>query len=411
MQNALQIQLNCPKDPSEILSRLRAAGYHAYVVGGCVRDTLLGIVPHDWDITTSALPEQILATFSDEHTIPTGLKHGTVTVMMNHIPYEVTTFRIDGAYTDSRHPESVTFSDRISDDLSRRDFTINALAWSPESGVVDCFSGIEDLKNRRIRAVGIPKKRFEEDALRILRGYRFAAQLGFEIEENTRSALISESFRLKNISRERISSEFCRLITSKNAVKVLKMLEEDGIFAYIFDGTTYTLPESQILCRMEDLPAIPEDRLAFLLLQEEQSTAEKKIKSLRLSNKIFCDIVTLTDPQSLICAPASPYNARRLLAAYGNLSERALHITACYGASIGETLALIQRARQDGDCVSVKDLKIGGKDLISEGIAKGAALGNILNALLDLVLHNPAANERKVLLSEARRMVSKADFS
>ena len=166
------IELNCPKEPAEILARLSAAGYRAYAVGGCVRDTLLGIVPHDWDITTSALPEEILAVFADEHTIPTGLKHGTVTVMKNHMPFEVTTFRIDGAYTDSRHPESVTFSDRISDDLSRRDFTINALAWSKDSGVVDCFSGIQDLENRLIRAVGEPEKRFEEDALRILKNGR-----------------------------------------------------------------------------------------------------------------------------------------------------------------------------------------------------------------------------------------------
>lgn len=398
------IEPNCPKEPAEILARLSAAGHSAYAVGGCVRDTLLGIAPHDWDITTSALPEQILEVFQNEHTIPTGLKHGTVTVIMNHTPFEVTTFRIDGAYSDSRHPESVTFSDRISDDLSRRDFTINALAWNKNSGVVDCFSGIEDLKAGVIRAVGVPQKRFEEDALRILRGYRFAAQLGFKIEENTRNALISEAPRLKNISRERISSEFCRLITSKGALTVLKMLETDGIFRYIFNGTAYELPPKAILERIEGIPATPEDRLGFLLRGKERMAAEQWLRGLRLSNKQTCDIVTLSDLQGLTALPATDYDSRRLLAAYGDLSERALHIAACHGADIAEKSKQIAHARQNGDCVTVGGLAIGGKDLITGSIAKGETIGRILGALLDLVLHDPRANEKERLMREARRI-------
>lgn len=401
------IELNCPKEPAEILARLSAAGYRAYAVGGCVRDTLLGIVPHDWDITTSALPEEILAVFADEHTIPTGLKHGTVTVMKNHMPLEVTTFRIDGAYTDSRHPESVTFSDRISDDLSRRDFTINALAWNKDSGVVDCFSGIKDLENGLIRAVGEPEKRFEEDALRILRGYRFSAQLGFSIEENTRKALVSESPRLKNISRERVSSEFCRLITSKGALSVLKMLEEDGVLPYILEGADYRLPDAAILDRIEEIPTTPEDRLAFLLYGQNAVDAKAWLRSLRLSNDQFGDIVTISwlDAPSELTEDA--YGARRLLSAYGELTERALCVAAAHGRNVSALSDAVRQARADRDPISIKELAIGGKDLIASGLAKGAEIGRLLAALLDLVHHDPKKNTSDVLLSEARRLAGK----
>ena len=398
------IKLNCPKDPTEILDRLMAAGYNAYVVGGCVRDTLLGITPNDWDITTSALPEEILEVFRDEHTIPTGLKHGTVTVMKNHEPYEVTTFRIDGAYTDSRHPESVTFSDRISDDLSRRDFTINALAWNKEHGIVDCFSGIEDLEKGLIRAVGVPEKRFEEDALRILRGYRFSAQLGFEIEENTRKALVSESPRLKNISRERVSSEFCRLITAKGAISVLRMLEEDGIFPYVFEGDGYRLPAPEILARIGALPRALEDRLGFLLRGTPEEKAKAWLRSLRLSNKQFGDIVTIADFDGLIGLPESDYGARRMLSIAGDLSERLLAVAEAHGKNVDFFRTAIARARENKDCISVGGLAIGGKDLIAGGIAKGAAIGRILSALLDAVLKDPAMNTPEALLKEATRL-------
>ena len=401
MQN---IKLNCPKDPTEILDRLMAAGYNAYVVGGCVRDTLLGITPNDWDITTSALPEEILEVFRDEHTIPTGLKHGTVTVMKNHEPYEVTTFRIDGAYTDSRHPESVTFSDRISDDLSRRDFTINALAWNKEHGIVDCFSGIDDLRNGLIRAVGVPEKRFEEDALRILRGYRFSAQLGFEIEKNTRKALVSESPRLKNISRERVSSEFCRLITAKGAISVLKMLEEDGILPYIFEGDDFRLPAPEILERIDALPRTPEDRLGFLLRGMPEKRVKEWLRSLRLSNKQFSDIVTIADLDSLILLPETDYGARRMLAAANDLTERLLAVAEAHGRNVDFFRHAVSRARERGDCISVGGLAIGGKDLIAGGIAKGAAIGKILSSLLDAVLKDPALNTPEALLKEAARL-------
>ena len=397
------IEALCPPDAAYIIEKLNSAGYSAYAVGGCVRDTLLGILPHDWDITTSALPEAVLEVFGDEHTIPTGLKHGTITVMMHHEPYEITTFRIDGAYSDSRHPESVTFSDRISDDLSRRDFTINALAWNKHSGVVDCFSGIEDLKAGVIRAVGDPKTRFEEAALRILRGYRFAAQLGFKIEEETRNALRSEAYRLKNISRERISSEFCRLVAAKGAHSVLKMLESDGIFPYILDGATYHLPDPSVFDRITEVPPTAEDRIAFLIRGYDPMAITGWLRGLRLSNRQHKDIVTLIDADGYASAAATPYEARRMLAAYGELSERALTIAALHGVTnTEEKRELIRTARENGDCVAIASLAVNGKDLIREGIAKGAQIGKVLSALLDAVLHDPTQNTPEALIEIAR---------
>lgn len=398
-----RIEANCPKEIAEVLQRLTSAGHRAYAVGGCIRDTLLGEIPNDWDVTTSALPEEVLEVFGDERTIPTGLKHGTVTVMKNRSPIEITTFRIDGAYSDSRHPEQVTFSDRISDDLSRRDFTVNALAWNKENGIVDCFDGISDLKAGVIRAVGVPEKRFEEDALRILRAYRFSARLGFAIEEKTRNALISGAPRLKNISRERISSEICRLVIAKDAYSVLKMLEADGIFPYIFDGAPYKLPSDAVLHRINELPTEFEDRLGFLLRGSSEEDIQAWLKGLRLSNRQFRDIMTLADTEAMVpTAPATEYESRKLLSSYGDLTERALHIASLHGVDTDQTAAEVARAQKNGDCVSIGALAVGGKDLIAEGIASGAALGKILSGLLELVLHDPSKNTRESLLFEAK---------
>lgn len=202
------MKINIPSNVEWILNTLRAHGYEAFAVGGCVRDTMLGRTPGDWDITTSARPEQVKAVF--RHTVDTGLQHGTVTVLKDHTGYEVTTYRIDGEYEDGRHPKSVEFTAELREDLRRRDFTINAMAYSHETGVVDLFGGMEDLKQGVIRCVGNPVDRFTEDALRILRAIRFSAQLGFEIEEGTRDALALIAPNLKNVSKERIMTELDR---------------------------------------------------------------------------------------------------------------------------------------------------------------------------------------------------------
>ena len=206
------MKINIPQKAAQILKTLNAAGYEAYVVGGCVRDSILNRVPGDWDITTSALPEQVKELF--HRTVDTGIQHGTVTVMMDKEGFEVTTYRVDGEYHDGRHPDAVTFTRSLEEDLKRRDFTINAMAYHPEHGLVDLFGGMKDIDGKIIRCVGDPVERFTEDALRMLRAVRFSAQLGFTVEENTKAALARMSGNLEHVSAERIQTELVKLLVS-----------------------------------------------------------------------------------------------------------------------------------------------------------------------------------------------------
>lgn len=399
--------IRCPEAVSTVLGRLQRAGYRAYAVGGCVRDTLLGIEPHDWDVTTSARPEEVLALFSDLRTIPTGLQHGTVTVLIKKMPIEVTTFRIDGAYSDARHPESVRFSDRIADDLSRRDFTVNALAWNPENGILDCFDGIRDLESRTIRAVGKPEERFREDALRIMRAYRFAAQLGFSIAPETRRALREEAPLLAKISRERVSSEFLRLISAKGALSSLMMLREDGVIPQIFPGMTDFAPSPEGLKEIETLPPAPEDRMGFLLYHTDKPRALAVLRSLKLSNQQFSEISALSDLELHALCPESAYEIRKFAGYGGLLSERILAVSAAHGVDQTARRALLSHIRESGDCTSVGELAITGDDLIAIGIPKGPVLGKVLKSLLDSVLHDPGKNQKEILLSEAAELIEK----
>ena len=227
------MHISIPKHASDIIKTLSAHGYEAYVVGGCVRDSILGKEPADWDITTSALPEQVKALFP--RTIDTGLKHGTVTIMMDKVGYEVTTYRIDGTYEDHRRPNEVTFTSDLKEDLMRRDFTINAMAYNEEQGLVDLFGGIQDLTDRIIRCVGNPAERFDEDALRMLRAVRFAGQLNFKIEENTKAAIEAQHTFLKDVSAERIQTELMKLLVSGHP-EMIRTAYETGL-------TSVFLPE------------------------------------------------------------------------------------------------------------------------------------------------------------------------
>ena len=222
----MNYNLTLPAAVSDLLARLTRAGFSAYVVGGCVRDSLLDLTPHDWDICTSALPEQMQEVFRDFRTVDTGLKHGTLMVIADHEPYEVTTFRIDGDYTDHRHPDSVIFVDDLTRDLARRDFTVNAMAWSPEEGLQDPFGGQADLPAKLIRCVGDPLARFEEDALRVLRALRFAAVYDFAIEPDTASALRKKAPDLKMVAGERIREELLKLLCGKAAGRILREFPE-----------------------------------------------------------------------------------------------------------------------------------------------------------------------------------------
>ena len=225
-----RLSMRIPENAAVILKGLSEAGYEAYVVGGCVRDSLLGREPKDWDITTSARPEQVKAVFA--HTIDTGIEHGTVTVMIGKEGYEVTTYRIDGEYEDSRHPKEVQFTSQLLEDLKRRDFTINAMAYNPDRGIVDAFDGIGDLERKIIRCVGVPQERFDEDALRIMRAVRFSAQLGFEIDGPTKEAIIEKVQQLENISAERIQMELVKILVSDHT-EYMRMACDLGITAVV----------------------------------------------------------------------------------------------------------------------------------------------------------------------------------
>ena len=228
------MNIQIPSYVRDVMGVLDRAGYRAYVVGGSLRDLLRGVTPHDYDMTTNATPDEMLAVFSDYRVIPTGLAHGTVTVMSEGHPIEITTHRVDGSYTDARHPQTVSFTRELCEDLSRRDFTINAMAWHPETGVVDLFAGKEDLSARVIRAVGDPETRFREDALRILRAFRFAAQLDFEIDEATLAGAARAKEGLERISVERVFAEISRMFETKNADAGLNALLATGCEKYVF---------------------------------------------------------------------------------------------------------------------------------------------------------------------------------
>lgn len=267
-------EFRIPKEVQFVLNRLNTAGHEAFCVGGCVRDTLLGLSPADWDVTTNALPDTVKACFPDCRLVETGIKHGTVTILVNELPIEVTTYRADGVYRDHRHPEQVAFSSRLEDDLARRDFTVNAMAYQPKQGLVDVFGGKTDLRAALLRCVGDPARRFEEDALRILRCLRFSATLGFSIEAGTDTVLREKRELLSFISRERICEELLRLLEGKNAEQTLRQYSE-----VIFPLLPKLLPMSKRRIR-HLLGTLGETRFFALLdLMEPQDGAVKKARS------------------------------------------------------------------------------------------------------------------------------------
>ncbi len=436
-----------------IIERLTNAGFEAYAVGGCVRDLLLGREPKDWDITTNALPGQVKKIF--RRTVDTGIQHGTVTVMMGKKGYEVTTYRIDGIYEDGRHPKEVSFTPDLIEDLKRRDFTINAMAYHPEKGLVDAFDGVGDLKRGLIKAVGNAKERFEEDALRILRAFRFAAQLGFQVEEKTYEAAGELRENLRKISAERIREELIKLVLSEHPER-LRDLYYCGITEIIlpeFDCCMkteqrsrhhdYTVGEHTIQALRIDArysALLKEDpkagryvRLALLFhdfgkpkvrTEDEDGTQHFKGHA-EVSEKIAADIMhrlkfdndTLFHVKSLVKyhdhRPEPTEQAvRRAMNRMGEETFRLL-----FPVRAADMLAQSRYKREDkiryqeklmelyasviqkNQCVSVKDLAVNGKDLIQAGIKPGKEIGEKLQELLELVLEDPECNTREYLLS------------
>ena len=408
--------MQIPENAQMIIQTLNEAGHEAYVVGGCVRDACLGRVPQDWDITTSALPSEVKALF--RRTVDTGIKHGTVTVMIGKTGYEVTTYRVDGAYHDGRHPDAVTFTGSLAEDLKRRDFTINAMAYHPENGLVDLFDGQGDLKKGLIRAVGEPAERFSEDALRMLRAVRFAAQLGFGIEEKTKQAIRELSPSIEKISEERIREELTKLLLSARP-EFLELAIETGITAVVLPeadaaGEKRAGAYRAIRSLKETFAGTEKEKTALIyaLLLAENGAAEA-VRRLKFDNETIAAVEMLTQNREMTFAE-DPVQARRWL---NRLGEENLRLTFAYrramiaGYGPAEALAPVEAGERAvrqvldaGDCYDLKHLAVKGADLIAEGYAPGRELGEILAKLLDAVIEDPSLNEKETLLCIAREL-------
>ena len=392
------MEINIPTYVREIMDRIDSAGYEAFAVGGSLRDLLLGKEPHDWDVTTSALPEAVIELFPDKKVIPTGIKHGTVTVLSDGFPVEITTYRLDGEYTDSRRPDKVEFTRNIEDDLSRRDFTVNALAYNKKRGLFDLFGGKEDLEKRILRAVGEPDKRFTEDALRIMRAFRFSAQLGFDIEENTLESAKKLAPRLENIAKERIGSEFLRLLSSGYPSKALADMEN-----VIFEILPIKEIEKDYFSLLEKLPPDSSVRLACLLYGKDNEELLSVAHALRLSNEQKRALLLLATPTGMALS-LSPVSARRFLVHYGSEADTTARMLSLLGVIDPEFEKLISVEKEKSPCLSLGSLAIGGSELISLGLAEGKGVGAILSSLLDAVIEDPSLNERESLINIAKKL-------
>ena len=397
----IKVRIQLPYEVEWVIGKIRDAGYEAFAVGGCVRDTLLGRTPEDWDVTTSARPEAVKAIF--ERTVDTGLQHGTVTVLKNRKGYEVTTYRIDGEYHDGRHPDSVEFTPNLLEDLKRRDFTINAMAYSHETGIVDEFGGMEDLKAGIVRCVGRPEDRFTEDALRLLRALRFSAQLGFEIEESTYAAIKTIAPNLAKVSKERVQAELTKLLLSAHPERIL-LLKETGLSAQIVPGFDAVFAPA-LFSELSRLPAEKSLRWAGFLLCQREKQAEAVLKGLKMDNETIGNVSRMIEGAKETLPLEKPA-VRRAMSRYTPYQlEGALKLKELMGSpDAGEIRRLREEIIRDGDCVSLKDLAVKGRDLLEAGVERGPMVGEILNHLFDLVLLHPEKNDRELLLKEVRRL-------
>lgn len=388
-----------PEYVEKIISRFADAGEDAYIVGGCLRDFLLGKTPDDFDMATSALPEKTMEIFKNERLLTNGLKHGTVTVIISSHPVEITTFRIDGSYTDSRHPDAVRFTSKIEEDLSRRDFTVNAMAYNRKLGFVDPFGGQADLERRILRAVGDPERRFDEDALRIMRAFRFAAQLCFDIDAATLDGAHKKRGGLANIARERIGVEFVKLITSPSPAESLVKMIELKIMPYVCKGINLT---SAILNNIEKMPRTPESRLGFLLSATESDLARAILRELRVSTKIQSGALAVAEGARMSVDSESA--AGKFAARFGARAFDAAYSSELLGNSPVGTAKTIEKWSSLPHTLG--DLAIGGADVKALG-AVGKEIGEILEYLLDAVISDPNMNTEKTLIDLAEKQIIK----
>lgn len=443
LQKNFRIRL--PEAVTGIIHTLQAAGFEAYAVGGCVRDSILGRVPDDWDITTSAKPEQVKALF--HRTVDTGIQHGTVTVLADRCGYEVTTYRIDGEYEDGRHPKDVVFTASLEEDLKRRDFTINAMAYNEEDGLVDIFDGIGDIQRKVLRCVGDPKARFREDALRMMRAVRFSAQLDYEIEEKTKAAIGELAQTLSRISAERIQVELTKLLVSAHPERI-RVCYETGLTAVFFpefDRMMETKQKNPHHCynvgehTIRALTGVRADksmRLAMLLhdsgkiltkttdengvdhfhghAEESGRIARTMLRRLKFDNDTTDRVVRLVRAHDVKIERGAKY-MRRALSRLGedlfpdlfevkeaDMRAQSMYQRAEKEADLAELRRIYEEVKDTGDCVSLKSLAVNGSDLIAAGMKPGKELGEILKALLEEVLEDPSCNEKEILLKKAK---------
>ena len=393
------MRMEIPANVDMIIAQLNQHGFEAFAVGGCVRDSLLGREPEDWDITTSARPEDVKKIF--RRTIDTGIEHGTVTVMLGNEGYEVTTYRIDGEYEDGRHPKTVAFTTDLLEDLRRRDFTVNAMAYSHKSGLVDAFGGCSDLEAGVIRCVGDPADRFDEDALRILRAIRFSAQLGFMIEPETWKAIGVIAPNIAKVSKERIQAELTKLLLSQHPEQIVQV-RDTGISRYI-SLPFHQLPWERLMIS-SSLPRIKYLRWAAFLHITSAETASLILKDLKLDNDTIRKVKTLVEWAGRTIVLEPPAVRRAMSRMEPEIWDALLRLRCSLAEGTGtktvEQLGeLSQRIRADGDCLNLADLAVGGYDLTAAGMKPGKELGEALQFLLARVLENPELNRKEELLS------------
>lgn len=379
-----------PSDTEYIIETLQKNGYEAFAVGGCVRDMLNGDTPHDFDITTSAEPETVMSLF--EKTVPTGIKHGTVTVIINGVPNEVTTYRTDGEYRDHRRPDSVIFVKSLREDLARRDFTVNAMAYNQKDGLKDFFGGREDIENRILRAVGEPGRRFYEDALRIMRLFRFSSVLGFNIEENTLKAALEYAPTLKNVSAERIYSELLKTLCGKNPA-ALKPLTDIGGLGFLGVNTS---PDYGILPLLGSA-----DTKLFAFLYSGGAEVTAALDFLRVPNKTkkaAQDMLTLLN---MPFPKTKPEIKEMLYLTSPPSAENYFDYRSAYGKDCAAARDMLTEIIKNGEPYRISDLKIGGRDLKKCGIS-GRAIGETLEKLRRSVLKNPELNTRSELIKAVK---------
>ncbi|MBP3718365.1 MAG: CCA tRNA nucleotidyltransferase [Eubacterium sp.] len=436
------MMIEMPQDVRFIIGELNKKGFEAYAVGGCVRDSILGRTPNDWDITTSATPFEVKDIF--RRTVDTGLQHGTVTVLIKDQGYEVTTYRIDGEYTDHRRPDEVTFTRELYEDLLRRDFTINAMAYNDETGIVDLYGGIQDLEEGVIRCVGNPDDRFDEDALRIMRAVRFAAQLGFSVDSATREAAAKHAPELSQVSAERIETELTKLLISDHPEKVLDMYElgitsiilpefdkmmetEQNSPYHMYDVGRHTVeviknvPPTKVMryaallhdigkpqCKTTDDKGVDHFK-GHAMVSEEMSS--KILKRLRMDNDTIRDVkkivrwhdygisgvITKKSVRKMLSSMGEQYFGEYLDIKRADMKGQSDYRLAEREEVLSNIIKFHDEIMEEGNALSIKDLAVNGKDIMDLGIPKGPKVGETLSYLLERVLEEPSLNEKSKL--------------